>query len=409
MRAPDPGLDADRTAPANLPAAVVLNLHETGLGIARSLARRGVHVVGVGADDRAPGTASRHVTFHRAPDSGREPEACVAFLEKLGPRFDQRPVLFPTNDADLICLDAYRARLAPYYVLALPPSNLLRTLSDKVHQMALARAHGVAAPVTHRVSSPADLDAAADTIVYPAVIKPAATTAWRTDAFRERVRVRKGWRVANHDECRAAYARIAEVAPDALVQEWIDGPEDGYRIVGAAMDANGTALGAFAARKRLQYPPGIGLGCVVEAEPDDALVERTLAFLRAIGFVGICEVEYKDDARSGACKLIEINPRFWDQHGLGRAIGVDLPWLAYRDGIGLPAPPRRAPAVRAVWLRWPGVAGSLKEAVKTGNPAVLRVLWRAPWRRRCYAFWASDDPRPLFQALRDRWFRTARD
>ncbi len=405
MHAPTVAHAAERTLPATLPPAVVLNLHETGLGIARSLGRRGVRVIGVGAAPAAPGTATRYATVRAAPDSRTEPEALVAFLEALGAELGERAVLFPTNDADLACLDRYRARLSRYFVLDVPAPALFHAITDKARLSALARAHGLGAPVTRHVNALAELDAQAAELVYPAVIKPVDTMAWRSADFAARVGVRKGWWVADHAACRSAYARIAPVAPAALVQEWIGGPEDGYRVVGAAMAADGTALGAFTARKRLQYPPGVGLGCLYEAQPDDALMARTLGFLRAIGFAGVCEAEFKDDPRTGEPRLIEINPRHWDQHALGGALGVDLPWLNYRARIGLPPQAFQAAQGRAVWLRWPGIVGSLKEAVKARDPAVLRSLVRSLRMRRCYAYWASDDPGPLVQALRNRWFR----
>jgi len=406
MHAPADARTAQRTVPAALPPAVVLNMHETGLGIARSLGRRGVCVIGLGAEPGAPGTATRYATVRAAPDSRTEPDALVRFLEGLGAELGERAVLFPTNDADLACLDRYRERLSRYFVLDVPARALLHSITNKARLSAVARAHGLAAPVTRHVASLAELDAQAAELVYPAVIKPVDTTAWRSGDFEARVGVRKGWRVADHAACRAAYARIAQVAPAALVQEWIDGPEDSYRVVGAAMAADGTALGAFTARKRLQYPPGLGLGCLYEAQPDDALMARTLGFLRAIGFAGVCEAEFKDDPRTGEPRLIEINPRHWDQHALGGALGVDLPWLAYRARIGLPAQPFQAAQGRAVWLRWPGIVGSLKEAVKARDPNVLRPLARSLRLRRCYAYWASDDPGPLVQALHTRWFRS---
>jgi len=405
MHRPDPGRKLTLTQPASLPPAVVLNMHETGLGIARSLGRRGVRVIGAGADSRAPGTGTRYAEIRTAPDSLTEPDALVAFLEALGAELGERAVLFPTNDADLAFIDKYRDRLRRHFTLGVPESELLHAITDKARLCAMAREHGLSAPVTRYVASLADLDARATELVYPAVIKPVDTTTWRSAEFRDRVGVRKGWRVPDHAACRAAYARIAEVAPAALIQEWINGPENGYRVVGAAMAADGTALGAFTARKRLQYPPGVGLGCLYEAQPDDALMARTLAFLRAIGFAGVCEAEFKPDTRTGEPRLIEINPRHWDQHALGAALGVDLPWLDYRARIGLPPQAFQGAQGHGVWLRWSGIAGSLKEAVKARDPAVVGPLLRSLGQRRCYAFWASDDRGPVVQALRNRWFR----
>jgi predicted ATP-grasp superfamily ATP-dependent carboligase len=49
-------------------------------------------------------------------------------------------------------------------------------------------------------------------------------------------------------------------------------------------------------------------------------------------------VEFKRDPRDGGFKLMEINPRLWQWHGLATACGVDLPRIAYADLVGDPAP-----------------------------------------------------------------------
>jgi predicted ATP-grasp superfamily ATP-dependent carboligase len=90
-------------------------------------------------------------------------------------------------------------------------------------------------------------------------------------------------------------------------------------------------LASFTARKRLQYPPLAGTGVVVEALPIGEIVAPSKSLLAALQFHGISEIEYKRDTRDGTLNLIEINPRHWDQHGLGTAVGVNLSEAACRD------------------------------------------------------------------------------
>ena len=48
-------------------------------------------------------------------------------------------------------------------------------------------------------------------------------------------------------------------------------------------------------------------------------------------------LEYKQDSRDGAYKLLDVNLRTWGYHTLGgAAAGVDFPYLLYRDQTGLP-------------------------------------------------------------------------
>ena len=49
---------------------------------------------------------------------------------------------------------------------------------------------------------------------------------------------------------------------------------------------------------------------------------------------GLSQVEFKRDPRDGSFRLMEVNPRLWQWHGLASACGVDLPVIAYRDLTG---------------------------------------------------------------------------
>src|SRR5205085_11313676 len=94
-------------------------------------------------------------------------------------------------------------------------------------------------------------------------------------------------------------------------------------------------------RKRRRDPRSIGTSRVSAARWYPALAEQGLALLRALRFHGIAQVEFKRDPRDGVFKLIEVNPRLWEWHGLAAACGVDLPRIAYLDAIGEPPAPVR--------------------------------------------------------------------
>jgi predicted ATP-grasp superfamily ATP-dependent carboligase len=73
----------------------------------------------------------------------------------------------------------------------------------------------------------------------------------------------------------------------------------------------------------------------------EELAER---FLRAIDYHGIVEIEFKRDTRDGLYKLLDVNARTWGFHWVGSACGVDFPYLAYADQLGLPVGRTRASA-----------------------------------------------------------------
>ena len=130
----------------------------------------------------------------------------------------------------------------------------------------------------------------------------------------------------------------------------------------------------------------------------------------ALPFDGLVEVEFKRYRRDGRLKLLDVNPRIWGWHTLGRRAGVDFPYLLWRMLNGAPVSPARGrPGVR--WVRAltdvPTVLGALR-AGELSFPAYLSSL-RGPIE---YAVLARDDPLPaiveLPSALHLAWVRRGR-
>jgi hypothetical protein len=81
-----------------------------------------------------------------------------------------------------------------------------------------------------------------------------------------------------------------------------------------------------ATRKVLQHPPKTGNGDVCEViDAPPGLEETTERLLEALDYSGPFELEFVLDTKSGSYKIIELNPRFWMQHGLvGAWTGEEL-------------------------------------------------------------------------------------
>ena len=91
-------------------AAIVFSCHVNGLGIIRSLGRKGIPVLGLDYESNI-GLFSRYCQSMHCPDPKKDKEGFVEFLIKIGPRFRERPVLFPTNDPWLMAISEYREEL----------------------------------------------------------------------------------------------------------------------------------------------------------------------------------------------------------------------------------------------------------------------------------------------------------
>ncbi|MDJ0710567.1 MAG: ATP-grasp domain-containing protein [Woeseiaceae bacterium] len=309
---------------------VILNMHYTGLAIARDLWRPGRKLIGLSSDKSFFGNRSKYVSFRLFPDTETAPEACRDFLMELAADLEGKPVLFPTRDHDVHFIMRYRDELSSAYTLLYPSSEILSSILDKSSLAAIAVEAGVYCPQTVEVTCAEDLEATRDQLAFPSVIKPVVAASWRRDGIRTVVGDQKAIRVEDFDTLRALYVAIAEFDKRVAVQEYIPGPETNLVVFGSCCDFESEIVAWFTGRKFIQYPPNAGTGVVVEARPVPEIVELSARLLKRLRYVGLSEVEYKFDEGKNRYALIEINTRHWDQHGLGTAAGVNLSETAYQ-------------------------------------------------------------------------------
>jgi predicted ATP-grasp superfamily ATP-dependent carboligase len=104
------------------------------------------------------------------------------------------------------------------------------------------------------------------------------------------------------------------------------------------MGEGGRLLAAFCHRRLREYPVSGGPSTLAVSVRDPRLVELGTALLRALDWVGVAMVEFKQDGR-GEYRLMEVNPRLWGSLPLAIAAGVNVPYAWYRLAAGLPVEP----------------------------------------------------------------------
>lgn len=271
------------------------------------------------SDPRALGLRSRYARPAVAPSPSDDEHGFVSFLAALGDRLETPAVFLPTSDVVLNAVARNRGALGDRFLCPFPDWGVLEHIQDKWFQVREAEAAGI--PVPRTAPEPtAELG-------FPVVVKPADPA-----PFRARFGGRHAFLCASVEETEAAFEQSIDFRP--LVQEFIPGGDEALYTFGAYISADGEPLGLFSGRKLRQTPRAVGTCRVGEALWVDVVVEQGLAFVGALRFHGICQVEFKYDARDGAYKLIEINPRLWQWHGLAAACGVDVARLAYADLTG---------------------------------------------------------------------------
>jgi D-aspartate ligase len=312
--------------------AVVLDVGwVNGLAAIRSLGRAGASVVAVDHRPWALGLRSRFAIPLVAPAPGADEEEFLSTLVRLGDALGRPAPVFPTHDEVLNAVARHAGQLGERFLYPFPAWSSLQRIQSKRFQLETAQAAGVDVPGTGHPRSASEAVALAEDLGYPVLVKPADPV-----EFKRRHR-RQAFRCETRAELEEAYALAEPHEP--MVQELVPGGDDALYTLGSYVSESGEPLGVFCGRKLRQTPPTVGTCRVGEAVWVPEVVEAGLRFLGALEYRGVSQVEFKRDARDGRYKLMEINPRLYQWHGLAAACGVDLPALAYRDLLGLPRAP----------------------------------------------------------------------
>lgn len=394
---------------AGLRPCVVLSCigaSEGDMNLVRSLGLAGVPAILVAEYAEPPARLSRHCSdFVQVPLFSEQPEALLQALRRLAARHGGPLPVLASADPDLEVLARLLAQGASDCIVStLPDPDLVRRLMDKTEFDRLAAAHRLPVPRTFAPTSLTEVRDAAERLRFPAIVKPATPQAWcQSPGLPEAVRRAKALRVDHVDELMALCAQLLPLGATSLVQEFIEGPDEEHFDVHAFIGRDGRAQAVFSGRKWRIWPPHAGSGCLVESLNEPRLEALALDILARIGYRGIANMNFKRDCRTGEFLLLEINPRVSQWGILTTRCGVNLPWLAWRDAQGLPAPDP-APPVRAG--RW--YVNGLKDlrAVRqyraeglTRWSDYLRSLLR--WPLVCQTL-SLDDPRPAL-VLTSRW------
>jgi predicted ATP-grasp superfamily ATP-dependent carboligase len=193
-----------------------------------------------------------------------------------------------------------------------------------------------------------------------------------------------------------------------MLQEWIPGEPSATILIDGFVDRTGRVRGIQPRRRVRMDPPRLAnTACSVtiplaEVEGPLATTRRLLA---SVGYRGIFNVEFKLDARDGAWKIIEVNPRaFWMVAHVAAA-GLDLPWMAYLDALELPVPPQtRYQLGRYGHYELPDAASIIRAVAHGRRPdgSVLR-----PWLLGDHAMFWWSDPVPGLLDFRNAVVRRA--
>ena len=324
--------------------AVVVGGDHPGLGVVRSLGRRGVPVIVID-DQPCISRLSRYATRVVLVKDILDERNTVDAVLDVGRRFGLRDwVLIPTRDETVAAFSRYRSELAEFYRVTTGDWEGIQWAWDKAKTYQLAEVLGIPCPKTFVLQSAEELPSLYERL--PLAIKPAVKENffYATGA--------KAWRADTPEQLNELYARaLLQIRPEEiLIQEIVSG-DGNAQYSWCAFARNGRPHSTLTARRMRQHPREFGRAATyVETVDAPEVAEYSERFIRALNYHGLVEIEYKRDPRDGQFKLLDVNARAWGFHALGGAAGVDFPWLLYADRLGLPVEPVHARA-GVGWLR----------------------------------------------------------
>ena len=318
------GLPAHATQLCTGAGAVVLGGDYQGLGIVRSLGRRGIPVCVVD-DERSIARHSCFATNTYHAMSLRKPADLVRVLQELAQARNVHGwVVFPTRDEQVAALAQYSDELTKTYRLPTPGWESIRHVWDKRNTYRLAARLGIPAPRTWYPKNVTDL---AEIQEFPVAVKPAVKEHFMY-ATKD-----KAWRANNPAQLRELYERACRLIPasEVMVQDFIPG-NGACQYAYCAFFKGGNPVASLVACRKRQHPLEFGRASTyVETVELPLIEEYSLRFLQEINYYGLVELEYKRDARDGEFRLLDVNGRTWGYHTIGEAAGVDFSYLLFAD------------------------------------------------------------------------------
>jgi D-aspartate ligase len=315
-------------AGANDAGAIVVGGDYRGLGVVRSLGRRGVPVWVLAGKDDALARFSRYVE-RTVPVGDLDSADLVANLLELAETEGLEGwALIPTADESAATLSRHRETLTQRFVVTVPAWEVLRWMYDKRLTYELAKEVGVDHPWTAYPQNAADVENLA--CQFPVILKPAVKPVFN------RLTAAKAWRVDSPPELLKRYEEAcALVAPDTLMVQQVvpGGGESQFSF--AALCLDGSVLASATARRSRQYPADFGRASTyVETVKAPEVEEPARRLLSAARYTGLAEIEFKRDSSTGRLLLLDVNPRVWGWHSLCPRAGVDFPFLLWQLARG---------------------------------------------------------------------------
>lgn len=365
--------------------AIVLEGHVQGLSNVRSLGELGIPVYVIDKMHCLAMHSKYCKKFFRVDDFVSD--SFIEFLIDLAKSEGLSGwMLVPSNDHIVENLSRHKDCVKKYYRVLVPSEKDLYRIINKLNLLKIAYDSGVHIPDTCSADNPS----VASRLRYPVLVRGAlGLTFYKT--FHK-----KAIPASTYEELQeiiGAFSGNMSLS-DIMVQELIP-YGDGSEVVSFTCFAvNGDIKSFWMGRKLREHPAKYGTGTLAVSVMIPEIIDDARALVAALGYTGVCEIEFMFDNRDGQYKLIEVNPRTWLWVGLAKACGVDYAKIMYRY---LDGQQQEFPLAYETDVKWVNSLTdsifAMKRMLISGDLPILE-FFDSLKGKKVHAVWSWDDFKP---------------
>lgn len=312
-------------------AVVLGSNYYIALSVMRNLGKYGIDVVAMEYSyEGAYALKSKYCSeVVIVPHYKNETEKFIKEIIEYAKKQDEKPVLLPCADPYVEVIDENIDELKKYFLLPDMKKGQYKEIIDKDTLAVLAKKHNVLLPSTFDMEDE-DLFEKVEKVGYPCLVKPTNSHQF-VNLFR-----RKMFKVYSKDELKEAIDKAKGANMTVIIQEIIPGFDDHMYTYDAFLNQDSKVTHWLTCQKHRQYPINYGASVYTEQKYVKELDEIGRPFLEAINYKGVAEIEFKKHAKTGKYYLIEINVRYSNLNELLTQVGINMPYITYRELIGNP-------------------------------------------------------------------------
>ncbi|WDV47962.1 carboxylate--amine ligase [Clostridiaceae bacterium M8S5] len=371
--------------------AVVLGAnYYIGLSIIRCLGTKGIHVTSIDySKEGSYGAKSKYLNESLiAPHYKKDQTAFLNFLIDYGKKEVYKPVLFPSADLYVEFVDKHFDILKKYYLIPQTKQGLYSKVMNKDHLSHLALKHNILIPETIEIKDNY-IKEVNEKIKYPCLVKPTDSASF-VAIFRKKM-----FKAYNEKQLINAVKVSQEANLDIIVQRIIPGFDDHMYTYDAYLNQDSRVTHWVTCQKHRQYPINYGASVYTGHKYVPELHKIGSEFLESIGYKGFAEIEFKKDAESGKYYLIEVNVRITTLNVLIDKLGINIPYITYKELTGNPIKPFsiKKESTLFFWYAYEDFI-AVKNYIKTKQLSLMKVL-KSYFKPKAYAIWDMKDPKPF--------------